>query len=95
MDFLFVSLFLASCDFVCAMGVKTSLTLGREEKSWGEGVSWAPTSSRENSSMCGEDLVVNCDIDTLLLYYGRHKEVWEEIDILCLERALIISLERA
>ena len=49
---------LASCDFVCAMGVKTSLTLGREEKSWGEGVSWAPTSSREASSMCGEDLVV-------------------------------------
>ena len=50
---------LASCDFVCAMGVKTSLTLGREEKSWGEGVSWAPTSSREASSMCGEDLVIN------------------------------------
>ncbi len=57
MDFLLVSLFLASCH-CCAMGVKTSLTLGREEKSWGEGVSWAPTSSRENSSMCGEDLVI-------------------------------------
>ena len=23
------------------MGVKASLTLGREEKPWGEGVSWA------------------------------------------------------
>ena len=57
MDFLFV-LVLDSCDFVCAMGVKTSLTLGREEKSWGEGVSWAPIRSREASSMCGEDLVI-------------------------------------
>ena len=77
------------------MGVQTSLTLGREEKSWAEGVSWAPTSSREASSMCGEDLVVNCDMVLLCLYYGRDKEVWEEMEILCLERALIISLERA
>ena len=58
MDFIFASLFLVSCDFVCAMGVKNSLTLGREEKSWGEGVSWAPTRSREASSMCGENLVM-------------------------------------
>ena len=42
MDF-FLFLVLVSYDFVCAMGVKTSLTLGREEKSWGEGVSWDPT----------------------------------------------------
>ena len=58
-DFLLVFFVLDSCD-CCAMGVKASLTLGREEKSWGEGVSWASTSSRENSSMCGEDLVVIC-----------------------------------
>ena len=49
-----------SCD-CCAMGVKASFTLGREEKPWGEGVSWSSTSSRENSSMCGEDLVVICE----------------------------------
>ena len=57
MDFL-LFLVLASYVFVCVMGVKTSLTLGREDKSWGEGVSWAPTRSREASSMCGEDLVI-------------------------------------
>ena len=66
MDFLLVSLFLASCD-CCAMGVKASLTLGREEKPWGEGVSWASTCSRENSSMCGEDLVVICEHGYLVI----------------------------
>ena len=49
------------------MGVKTSLTLGREEKPWGEGVSWASTSSREKSSMCGEDLVVICEHGYLVI----------------------------
>ena len=78
------------------MGVKTSLTLGREEKSWGEGVSWASTSSRENSSMCGENLVVICE-KWIACYciMGGIRRYGEEIDILCLERALIISLERA
>ena len=57
MDFLLFFV-LVSYDFVCAMGMKTSLTLGREDKSWGEWVSWAPTRSREASSMCGENLVM-------------------------------------
>ena len=29
------------CGMSVVMGVKVSLTLGREEKPWGEGVSWA------------------------------------------------------
>ena len=66
MDFLFV-LVLVSYGFVCAMGVKASLILGREEKPWGEGVSWASTSSRENSSMCGEDLVIICEHGYLVI----------------------------
>ena len=29
------------CGLIVVFGVKASLTLGREEKPWGEGVSWA------------------------------------------------------
>ena len=29
------------CGLNAVLGVKASLTLGREEKPWGEGVSWA------------------------------------------------------
>ena len=29
------------CGLIVVLGVKSSLMLGREEKPWGEGVSWA------------------------------------------------------
>ena len=37
----FYSLELLCCGLIVVLGVKASLTLGREEKPWGEGVSWA------------------------------------------------------
>ena len=46
--------------------------------------------------MCGEDFFVNCE--TWLSCYcimGGITRYVEEIDIICLERALIISLKRA
>ena len=36
----FYFLELLCCGLIVALGVKASLTLGREEKPWGEGVSW-------------------------------------------------------
>ena len=33
--------FFNCCESNDVLGVKASLTLGREEKPWGEGVSWA------------------------------------------------------
>ena len=36
--FIFLSGF---CGLIVVLGVKAPLTLGREEKPWGEGVSWA------------------------------------------------------
>ena len=36
--FIFLS---CCCGLIVVLGVKASLTLGREEKPWGEGVSWA------------------------------------------------------
>ena len=38
---LFISLELLCSGLSVVLGVKASLTLGREEKPWGEGVSWA------------------------------------------------------
>ena len=37
----FYFLELLCCGLIVVLGVKASLTLGREEKPWGEGVSWA------------------------------------------------------
>ena len=37
----FYALELLCCGLIVVLGVKASLTLGREEKPWGEGVSWA------------------------------------------------------
>ena len=40
--FAFVFVFLnCYCGLNAMLGVKASLTLGREDKPWGEGVSWA------------------------------------------------------
>ena len=46
--------------------------------------------------MCGEDLVVNCEIWlSCECFMGGIRRYVEKIDIVCLERALIICLERA
>ena len=81
------------CVFV--MGVKHHSPLGGK-RCLGEGVSWASKCSWEKSSMCGEDLVIICEIwISCYCIMGGIRRYGKKIDIVSLERALMISLKRA
>ena len=89
-EWFFIDFLLVLVVCLCKMGLNHHSPLGGK-RCLGEGVSWSSTCSWENSSMCGEDLVVICE--TWLSCYcilGGIRRYVKKMVIVSLERALMI-----